>query len=68
MRQIIIYPGEDGMWVSECLSLPGCISQGRTKEDSIDNIREAISLYEETLRKDNIKIPGENFNVLTAIV
>ena len=35
MRQVIIYAGEDGYWVAECPSLPGCISQGRTKEEAI---------------------------------
>ena len=31
MRQVFIYPGEDGYWVAECPSLPGCISQAETK-------------------------------------
>ena len=31
MRQVILYPGEDGYWVVECPSLPGCISQGEDK-------------------------------------
>ncbi len=42
MRQVIIYPGEDGCWVAEVPSLPGCISQGRTKEEALNNIKEAI--------------------------
>ena len=42
MRQVVLYPGEDGYWVAECPSLPGCISQGRSREDAISNIREAI--------------------------
>jgi predicted RNase H-like HicB family nuclease len=45
MRQVIIYPGEDGYWVAECPSLPGCISQGETKEEAISNIKEGIELY-----------------------
>ena len=45
MRQAILYPGEDGYWVAECPSLPGCISQGETKEQAIENIREAIRGY-----------------------
>jgi predicted RNase H-like HicB family nuclease len=49
MRQIIMYPGEDGYWVAECASLPGCISQGKTKEEAIANIREAIELYIEDM-------------------
>lgn len=32
MRQVIIYPGEDGYWIVECPSLPGCISQGKLKK------------------------------------
>jgi predicted RNase H-like HicB family nuclease len=39
MRQVIIYPGEDGYWIAECPTLPGCISQGKTKEEAIQNIR-----------------------------
>ncbi len=42
MRQVILYPGEDGFWVAECPTLPGCISQGKSKEDAVINIQEAI--------------------------
>ncbi|MCL5991193.1 MAG: type II toxin-antitoxin system HicB family antitoxin [Bacteroidetes bacterium] len=35
---------EDGIWVAECPSIPGCVSQGKTKEEATDNIREAIEL------------------------
>ena len=34
---------EDGVWVIECLSIPGCISQGQTREEALDNIKDAIS-------------------------
>jgi hypothetical protein len=44
MRQVIVYPGEDLYWVAECPSLPGCISQGATREEAITNIREAIQM------------------------
>ena len=57
MRQVIIYPGEDGMWVAKCPSLHGCISQGNTKESAIENIKEAIKLYIDSLKKDNLPIP-----------
>lgn len=33
---------EDGAWVAECPSIPGCVSQGETKHDAEENIREAI--------------------------
>ena len=42
MRQVILYPDENGFWVAECPSLPGCVSQGETKGTAIKNIREAI--------------------------
>jgi predicted RNase H-like HicB family nuclease len=51
MRQVIIYPGEDGYYVAECPSLPGCISQGKSREEAIENIREAIQLYIEVLEE-----------------
>ncbi len=35
---------EDGVWVAECPSIPGCVSQGQTREEVVANIREAISL------------------------
>jgi len=61
MRQVIIYPGEDGYWVAECPSLPGCISQGATKEEAISNVREAIQGYILALEEDNIAVPAERY-------
>lgn len=43
--QVIIRPGEDGWFVAEVPSLPGCVSQGRTEDEALANIREAIELY-----------------------
>jgi len=57
MRQTSLYPGEDGYWVAECPSLPGCISQGRTRAEAIENIREAIALYIEALEADGLPVP-----------
>ncbi|HEY62998.1 MAG TPA: type II toxin-antitoxin system HicB family antitoxin [Caldilineae bacterium] len=68
MRQVIIYPGEDEYWVAECPSLPGCISQGKTKEEAIRNIREAINEYIIALEEDGLPVPEERFEVLTVIV
>ena len=41
---ITIDRDEDGVWITECPALPGCVSQGRTKDEAIANIREAIQL------------------------
>ena len=49
MRQIILYTDEDDYWIAECPSLPGCISQGETKEEAIANITDAIRTYIEAL-------------------
>jgi predicted RNase H-like HicB family nuclease len=35
---------EDGVWVVECPAIPGCVSQGQTKEEALANIKEAIQL------------------------
>ena len=68
MRQVIIYPGEDGYWVAECPSLPGCISQGKTKEEAIANIREAIQGYIAALEEDHLPVPPERFEALVVAV
>ena len=68
MRQVIIYPGEDSYWVAECPSLPGCISQGSTKEDAIANIKEAIRGYVAALEQDNLPVPEERFETLVLAV
>ena len=68
MRQVIIYPGEDGYWVAECPSLPGCISQGKTKEEAIANIREAIQGYISVLEEDHLPVPEERFEALLVAV
>jgi predicted RNase H-like HicB family nuclease len=68
MRQVVIMPGEDGHWVVECPSLPGCISQGKTKEEAIENIREAIRGYIAALQEDRLPIPEERFETLVVAV
>lgn len=68
MRQVIVYRGEDGFWVSECPSLPGCISQGMTREEAIRNIKEAVDLYGEALDEDGLSIPKEQFDWPTIAV
>jgi predicted RNase H-like HicB family nuclease len=68
MRQVLIYPGEDGYWVAECPSLPGCVSQGETREEAIKNIREAIELYIEVFDEDGIAVPEERFEALLRLV
>jgi len=68
MRQIILFKGENGYWVVECPSLPGCVSQGKTKEEAIKNIKEAIELYIETLEEDKLPVPPEKFESFAVVV
>ena len=68
MRQVIIYRGEDGYWVAKCPSLPGCISQGKTKEEAVGNIKEAISGYIAALEEDGLPVPEEHFETLVVVV
>jgi predicted RNase H-like HicB family nuclease len=46
--KVVIEPGEDGWIVAECPALPGCVSQGRTEAEAVNNIREAIYLWLDT--------------------
>lgn len=68
MRQVVIYAGEDGYWVAECPSLPGCVSQGKTREEAVANIREAIEGYITALKEDGLPIPEEHFDTLLVAV
>jgi predicted RNase H-like HicB family nuclease len=68
MRQVILYPGENGFWVAECPSLPGCISQGHSKEDAVKNIREAIEGYILALQEDGIAVPPDRFDAVLLAV
>jgi predicted RNase H-like HicB family nuclease len=63
MRQVLIYPGEDGYFVAECPSLPGCISQGKTEAEALENIKEAIEVYIEALEEDGLDVPDDQVKV-----
>jgi predicted RNase H-like HicB family nuclease len=55
--RVIIEQDEDGMFVAEVPSLPGCISQGETRAEALRNIQEAIEVYIESLKAHNEPIP-----------
>ena len=55
--RILIEQDEDGIFVVECPSLPGCISQGKTRGEALENIQDAIKGYLESLKKHNEPIP-----------
>jgi len=63
-RRVLLYPGEDGFVVAEVPSLPGCVSQGKTREEALENVREAISLHEEVLRERGEPLPEDNVELV----
>ena len=68
MREVIVYPGEDKQWVAECPSLPGCVSQGATREDAIKNIKEEIEGYILALQDDGLPVPEDRFEAMIVAV
>ena len=51
---VILEPQEKGGYTVRCLELPGAISQGETKTEALENIKEAIDLIEEVLLEDRL--------------
>ncbi len=58
-RNVILFPGEDGYVIAEVPSLPGVVSQGKTREEALQNIREAASLHIEVLQERGLSIPQD---------
>jgi len=57
--RVILEPNESGEYTVTVPLLPGCISEGDTKEEALTNIKEAIELYIESLQADGEPIPLE---------
>ncbi len=55
--RVLIEQDEDGVYIVEVPTLPGCISQGETREEAVENIREAIAAYLESLEAHGDPIP-----------
>ena len=59
-----MYPGEDGYVVAEVPSLPGCVSQGKTRDEAVANVREAIFLHEEVLGERGEPVPEDQVEIV----
>ena len=57
---------EDGVWIVECPSIPGCVSQGQTKEEALENIKEAIALCLEVRAEQGMPLTIETRQVEVA--
>jgi predicted RNase H-like HicB family nuclease len=55
--RVVIEPDEDGVFVAECPTLPGCVSQGKTREEALTNVKDAIAGYLASLRKHDEPVP-----------
>ena len=55
--RVLIEQDEDGMYIANCPSMPGCISQGSTRKEALENIEDAMNGYLESLKKHQEPIP-----------
>ncbi len=58
---------EDGVWVVECPAIPGCVSQGHTKDEALANIRESIALCIDVRAKEGLSLTIETRQVEVAL-
>ena len=56
--RIIVEQDEDGVYIAECPNLPGCISEGKTRNEAIENITDAVKGYIKSLKKHKEPIPS----------
>lgn len=58
---------EDGLWIVECPAIPGCVSQGQTKIEALDNIKGAIALCLEVRAKQGMPLTIETRQIEVAV-
>jgi predicted RNase H-like HicB family nuclease len=59
MRQVILYQDEDGVWIAEVPSLRGCVSDGVTREEALENVKDAIALWIEDALAHGEEVPQD---------
>jgi predicted RNase H-like HicB family nuclease len=59
MRQVLVYQDEEGYWIAEVPSLPGCGSDGTTREEALLNVKEAIELWVEDALANGESVPED---------
>jgi predicted RNase H-like HicB family nuclease len=57
---------EDGVWIAECPSIPGCVSQGHTKDEALTNVQEAITLCLEVRAEKGLPLTIETRQIEVA--
>ena len=69
MRQVLIYPDlDDGGWVCEVPSLPGCVTHGETKEGALTNARDAIASWIDAAEQLGRPIPIDSLDAVIIVV
>jgi len=63
---VTIERDEDGVWITECPSIPGCVSQGETKDEAIENIKDAIKICLEVRAEKGLPLTIETRQVEVA--
>ena len=58
---------EDGVWIVECPAIPGCVSQGKTKDEALDSIKEAIVLCLEVRAEKGLPLTIETRQIEVAV-
>jgi predicted RNase H-like HicB family nuclease len=54
---------EDGVWIVECPSIPGCVSQGQTRQEALENIKDAISACLQVRAERGMPLTVETYQV-----
>ncbi len=63
----VIYQDEDGMWIVECPAIPDCVSQGQTRDEAMENIKEAVALCLEVRVERGMPLTLETSDVEVAV-
>ena len=63
---VTIDQDEDGVWIVECPSIPGCVSQGATREEALENVKEAIALCLEVRAEKGLPLTIETTEIEVA--
>ena len=66
--RVLLEQDEDGVFVAEVPALPGCISEGRTRAEAVENTKEAIAAYLESLKAHNEPVPPAITEELVEVV
>jgi predicted RNase H-like HicB family nuclease len=66
-RHVLLHRDEEGWWVAEVPSLPGCLSQARTRPQAIRNIKEAIQAHIAALEELGEPVPPDQESALVVV-